>query len=197
MGAKYVLNLSWEYPPWVVGELSYRLKAVLPTIAKRIPLALVVRGDYDSVSEIDGMKLYVVAQSIRASPQVLSQCHTLNIDLIRGASRAIHEIGKPALINTHDWVSSIAGVYLNAHFGIPLAVSVYSTETMRSQEPKSLLSIGIFDLERHCFRAASCLIAEGPQVERSLINDYGIEGAKIAASLGAGSTEEVYRRFLA
>uniref|UniRef100_A0A7C3IKW4 Glycosyltransferase subfamily 4-like N-terminal domain-containing protein n=1 Tax=Candidatus Methanomethylicus mesodigestus TaxID=1867258 RepID=A0A7C3IKW4_9CREN len=196
MGAPYVLNISWEYPPWVVGDLSYKLKATLPTIAKRVPLAIVVRGDYDSVSEIDGMKLYVVAQSLRAFPQILSQCHTLNIDLIRGASKAIHEIGRPALINTHDWVSSIAGVYLNAHFGVPLAVSVYSTEVMRSDQPKSLLSMGIYDIERHCFRAASILIADSPEVEKSLEGDYGIRKEKIALSLGASSVEGVYRRYL-
>lgn len=147
-------------------------------MARSVPVALVVRGGSDGNSEVDGMKVYRVAQSVFTSPHVLAFAHVLNVDLLRGASRAIHESGGVALVHCHDWISSISGVFLKSNFGIPLVVSVYSTELTRSHAINNLLSMGIFDIERHCFQMADALVAAGAMAG-SLQRDYGIEASRI------------------
>jgi|GEM_PF-606455 len=180
-----VLNLTWEYPPWVIGRLSEELRTLLPPVAEAVPLIIVVRGDSDGVV-IDGkIRIYKVAESVRDSPHILAYAYSLNIDLIRGASRAIHDGGGVSLIHTHDWVSSLAGVYLSDYFKVPLIITAYTTETMRAQRVASLLSMGIFDVEKYCFSRADVLLTVSGAARDSLTKDYGINAGKIRV-LGEG-----------
>ncbi|MDI9644801.1 MAG: glycosyltransferase [Candidatus Verstraetearchaeota archaeon] len=190
---KPVLHLTWEYPPWRVGGLSDELKRTLPELASRVQTLLVVRGDKDETSEIDGMRLYKVSSSTRSCPHVLAYIHALNIDLVRGASAAIHDSRKVPIVHAHDWVSGLAGVYLKDIFRAPLLISVYSTELTRSKLLGSLLSMGIYDVERHCFDKADRLIVKEPGMREHLERQFGITPAKILEAGTADRLLEVYR----
>ncbi|MBM5805119.1 MAG: glycosyltransferase family 4 protein [Candidatus Verstraetearchaeota archaeon] len=179
-----ILHITWEYPPWVVGELSQRLKQILPSIARQIPSVLVVRGGHDRSSKMDDMILYEVGPSTRTSPHVLAYAHALNLDLVRGGCRAIHEQNGISLIHTHDWISSMAGMYLSSCFKIPFVISVYTTEIMRAGALTSLLSMGIYDVERYCFHRANVLSVQTEEMRRHLVRDYGVEAQKILVSKG-------------
>ncbi len=185
---KPVLNLTWEYPPWVIGGLSDELRTLLPPIAEAVPLIIVVRGDSDGVVMDGKIKVYKVAESVRDSPHILAYAHALNIDLIRGASRAIHEEEGVSIVHTHDWVSSLAGVYLSDYFRVPLIITAYTTETMRAQRVASLLSMGIFDVEKYCFSRADALLTVSNAARDSLTKDYGINAGKIRV-LGEGGED--------
>lgn len=167
-----VLHLSWEYPPWAVGDLSRRLKAMLPRLNALSPSTLVVRADKDETVQMDGMKVYKVGTSVRASPNFISYSQALNVELARGGSDALHSDTGIALIHSHDWVSSIAGVYLASNFKLPLVISVYSTEGMRARPPLSVLNRGIHDLERYCFQKAQALIVESDVMKKHLAQQY-------------------------
>jgi glycogen synthase len=175
---KAVLHISWEYPPFVVGGLSQELRRILPPLAKSVPVVLVVRAGSDGNSEVDGMKVYRVAQSVFTCPHILAYAHVMNVDLLRGASRAIHELGGVSIVHCHDWISALSGIFLKTNFGMPLVISVYSTELTRSRTLSSLLSMGIFDMEKHCFQQADALVAARP-LAGSLASDYGIEHGRI------------------
>jgi len=175
---KPVLHITWEYPPYVVGSLSQELRKTLAPLAEQVPVNLVVRADSDGTAEVDGMKVFKVAQSIMSSPHVLAYAHVLNIDLVRGASKAIHESGGVSLVHCHDWISSLAGVYISSNFCLPLVISVYSTELTRTRGLSTLLSMGIFDLEKHCLRRADAIVAD-LSLAKSLSNDYGVDLGKI------------------
>ncbi|MEM2125615.1 MAG: glycosyltransferase family 4 protein [Candidatus Methanosuratincola sp.] len=188
-----VMHISWEYPPWVVGGLSQELKMLLPEIAKRVRTILVVRGDRDEVSEMDGMRLFKFASSIKSSPHILAYIHALNIDLVRGAAAAIHEEGDIPLVHTHDWVSCIAGVYLKSCFGAPLVTSVYTTELTRSRALGALLNMGIFDIERHCFSRSDLVIVKSREMEEHLTEKFGLDRDKIAFARSADDIIDAYR----
>ncbi|MBC7127642.1 MAG: glycosyltransferase family 4 protein [Candidatus Methanosuratincola petrocarbonis] len=191
---KQVMHISWEYPPWVVGELSQELKSLLPEIAKRVRTILVVRGDRDWVTEADGIRIFECASSIRSSPHILAYIHALNIDLLRGASKAIHEGGDVPVVHTHDWVSGLAGVYLKACFGAPLVASVYTTELTRSKALGSLLNMGIFDIERYYFNRSDLVVIKSLEMKEHLEENYGLESGKIALARSADELMEAYRR---
>ncbi|MBC7120882.1 MAG: glycosyltransferase [Candidatus Methanosuratus sp.] len=189
-----VMHISWEYPPWVVGGLSQELKSILPELAKKVRTILVVRGDRDEVAEIDGMRLFKSASSIKCSPHILAYIHALNVDLVRGASTAIHEEGEVPVVHTHDWVSCLAGVYLKTCFGAPLVTSVYTTELTRSKALDSLLNMGIFDIERHCFRKSDLVVVKSHEMQVHLIEDFGLDKEKIAYARNADDLISAYRR---
>jgi glycogen(starch) synthase len=190
-----IIHLSWEYPPYTVGDLSRRLKALLPSLNRLVPTVLVVRAERDETTQIDGMKVYKIGTTVRAYPNFIAFCHAINVDLTRGGSDAIYGNPGIALIHTHDWVSSIAGVYLASNFRLPLIISIYSTEVTRARPPLNVLNRGIHDLERHCFHRAQALIAETAEMKRHLAEQY-----KLPLDAEVCQTPEevygVYRRWL-
>lgn len=190
-----VLHLSWEYPPWAIGDLSRRLKGILPQLSALSPSALVVRADRDETVQMDGMTVYKVGTSVRASPNFIAYSQALNVELARRGSDALHSDPGIALIHTHDWISSIAGVYLASNFKLPLVISVYSTEGMRARPPLTVLNRGIYDLERYCFQRAQALVVETEGMKDHLAEQYKLP---LAAEV-CGSPEQihrVYRRWL-
>ncbi len=190
-----VLHLSWEYPPWAVGDLSRRLKGILPGLSSLCPLALVVRGDRDETLQMDGMSVYKAGIAVRASPNFIAFSQTLNVELARRGSDALHSEPGIALIHTHDWISSIAGVYLATNFKLPLIISVYSTEETRARPPLGVLNKGIHDLERYCFQRAQALIVETEEMKRHLGGQYRPPvGAEVC--LTPEEIFGVYRRWL-
>jgi len=194
---KPVIHITWEYSPYVVGALSQELRRILPPLAKTIPLVLVVKGDADGVSVIDGIKTYKVGQSVRTSPHILIYSHVLNLDLVRGASTAVYDAGGASLLHSHDWLSSLAGVYLASHFGVPLVISVYSTEITRAHAITSLLSMGIYDIERHCFQRAEALVVASEEMKRHLTKDYGVDAGKVSVLKGThADLLGLYRRWV-
>jgi len=187
---KPVLHITWEYPPFVVGALSQELRGIISPLAKDVPLVLVVRAGQDGNSEQDGIRVYLVAQSIANSPHVLAFCHTMNIDLLRGACRAIYDSRGASVVHCHDWISALAGIYLKSNFGLPFVVSVYSTERSRNPAMNSLLSMGIFDIERHCFGYADSLVVPDSSLRADLTSGYGVDPSKIFE----GELIDLYRK---
>jgi hypothetical protein len=167
-----VLHLSWEYPPWAVGGLSRRLKSMLPQLGTLCPSALVVKADRDDTVQMDGMTVYKTGTSVKASPNFIAYAQALNVELARRGSDALHSDAGIALIHAHDWISSIAGIYLASNFKLPLVISVYSTEELRARPPLTSLNRGIHDLERFCFQKAQALIVETEVMKNHLIKQY-------------------------
>lgn len=191
---KPIINITWEYPPWVVGSLSQELKRILPQAAKSFPISLVVKGDGDSVTELDGMKVYTVGLSVKHSPHVLPYSHVLNVDLLRGACSAFHSEGGAQLVHTHDWISSLAGLYLSMNTGVPLVVSVYSTEVQRAGGLHSLMSMGIFDIERLCLSKARWVIAANEIAALRLTKEYAVPQSKLVVSKSTGGLAAFYKQ---
>ncbi|MGC8937134.1 MAG: glycosyltransferase, partial [Candidatus Methanomethylicaceae archaeon] len=191
-----LLHITWEYPPFVVGSLSRHLSELVPNLASKYPTMLVVKGDSDGFFESQGVRIYKVGASVRTSPHVLTYAHLLNMDLVRGAANALHDSGGVSLIHSHDWISSIASVHLSSYVGCPLFVSVYTTEITRSQSLRSVLSLGIFDVERYCFQRADRLLVQNSQMRDHLVKDYGVEKEKIVIGLDSNTVLEAYRGLL-
>jgi hypothetical protein len=190
-----VIHLSWEYPPWTVGDLSRRLKDLLPALNSLVSISLVVRADRDGMTQIDGMKVYKVGTSVRTSPNYIAYAQVLNIELTRGGSDAIHSDPGIAIVHAHDWISSIAGTYLASHFRMPLIISIYSTEAMRSRPPLNVVNRGIYDLERYCFQEAEALIVENEGMKSHLAEQYKLPG-RVEVCSSPEQVHGIYRRWL-
>lgn len=173
--------------------MSQELKRTLPPAAKSVPISLVVKGETDSILDMDGMKVYTVGQSVRHSPHVLPYSHALNVDLLRGACSAFHSEGGAQMVHTHDWISSLAGLYLSTNKGVPLAISVYSTEVQRAGGLHSLMSMGIFDVERLCLSKARWVITANEVAALRLAKEYAIPQSKLIVSKSMGGLAAFYR----
>ncbi|MCX8181709.1 MAG: glycosyltransferase [Candidatus Methanomethyliaceae archaeon] len=191
-----ILHITWEYPPFVVGALSKYLSEIIPNIASQYTTVLVVRGDTDGVFESQGIKIYKVGSSVRTHPHILTYAHLLNLDLLRGAANALHENGGASLIHSHDWISSIASIYLSSYIGCPLFISVYTTEITRSHSLKSVLSLGIFDLERYCFQRAERVFVRDHQMRDLLVSEYGVDRGRIVLGNDPETILKTYRGIL-
>lgn len=191
-----ILHITWEYPPFVVGTLSKYLSGIIPKIASQYKTVLVVRGDTDGIFESHGIKVYKVGSSVHTHPHILSYAHLLNLDLLRGTANALHENGGASIIHSHDWISSIASVYASSYIGCPLFISVYTTEITRSGSLKSVLSLGIFDLERYCFQRAERLFVQDPHMREHLVKDYGVDRGRIVLGTDHSKILETYRGIL-
>ncbi|MCS7098150.1 MAG: glycogen/starch synthase [Candidatus Methanomethyliaceae archaeon] len=193
---KPILHITWEYPPFVVGALSNFLHKLIPKLAQKYPLILVIRGDFDEKYSSEGVTIYKVGPYARIAPHILSFAYMLSIDLTRGASNAIHDHGGVSLIHSHDWISSISALYLSHFFKSPLVISVYSTEVKRAGSISTLLNMGIFDLEKKCFEKADIIIVENYDMRMHLVRDYEINNNKIFLARNAEEIINVYRRML-
>ncbi len=82
-----------------------------------------------------------------------------------------------AVIHCHDWITFNAGIELKERYGIPLVVTVHSTEIDRSGNfyPQKW----IMDIEREGMKHADHIIAVSDYTRRLVMDTYGISPDKI------------------
>ncbi len=176
-----------------MGSLSKELSEIIPKLASHHPIALVVKGDTDGTFKTGDFRIYKVGSSLRTFPHILAYAHALNMDLVRGAANVIHDYKGVSLVHSHDWISSLASLHVSSYVKCPFLISVYTTELTRSNSLRTLLGLGIFDIERFCFQRADRLIVKEDRMHDHLVNDYQIESDKICLGRDHRDILELYK----
>jgi glycogen(starch) synthase len=129
----HVLQLSWEFPPHVVGGMGRHVAELAPALAEaglRVSVvAPQLRGGPAEEEPADGMRVYRVplSQALGADyPGYVAQAS-------RDLERAAAELGPFDLIHAHDWLTAEAAGRLKQRWRIPLVATVHATERGRGR----------------------------------------------------------------
>jgi glycogen(starch) synthase len=156
---------SWEYPPRVVGQLADYINKLSTQLAKNKVETYVVTY-HDSltgvVEEASGVKVFRVANPVRAHIGFLTWDLTLNQEVERAAASIYYHADKQVdVIDVFDWHFIPAAVTLKNALNIPFVYSVESLEDHRSPDSntpynmsiKSIEWLALFEAEKVCVRS--------------------------------------------
>jgi glycogen(starch) synthase len=156
---------SWEYPPRVVGQLAdYINKLSTQLVKSKIETYVVTYHDSLTgvVEEASGVKIFRVANPVRAHIGFLTWDLTLNQEVERAAASIYYNADKQVdLIDVFDWHFIPAAVTLKNALNIPFVYSVESLEDHRSPDSntpynmsiKSIEWLGLFEAEKVSVRS--------------------------------------------
>lgn len=142
---------SWEYPPRVVGQLADYINNLSTQLSQNKVETYVVTY-HDSltgvVEEESGVKVFRVANPVRAHIGVLTWDLTLNQEVERAAASIYYEAEKQVdLIDVYDWHFIPAAVTLKNALDIPFIYSVESLEDHRSPNSNTPYNMSIKSIE--------------------------------------------------
>jgi glycosyltransferase involved in cell wall biosynthesis len=129
----HVLQLSWEFPPHVVGGMGRHVAELAPALAGAGLRVSVVtpqlRGGPADETLPGGVRVHRVplTQDPGADyPVYVAQAS-------RDLERAAAELGPFDLIHAHDWLTAEAAGRLKHHWRVPLVATIHATERGRGR----------------------------------------------------------------
>jgi glycogen(starch) synthase len=131
-----ILQVSWEYPPLVVGGLAAAVDGLSRALARRgHDVVVLTRAHPDAPDDavVDGVRVLRAHTDLPWTPP--EQFHT-------GAVSANHQIARlagvlrrdgwvPDVIHDHDWLTAWAADDLRSWFDVPMLATVHATELGR------------------------------------------------------------------
>jgi glycosyltransferase involved in cell wall biosynthesis len=192
---KPIFMIGWEFPPHNSGGLGVACQGMTRGLLELgLPVAFVLPkfmpggGSYsrhtfqaapgltmDMIQVNSNLEPYwrLAADSPRAYPS----------DMVGEAYRYGQVVGglaprfDPAVLHSHDWMSIPAGLAARRRTGKPLVVQIHSTERDRSGGGAPHPEIA--RIEKIGLQQADQVIAVSEYTKRQLVEDYGIDPAKI------------------
>lgn len=178
-----VAMLGWEYPPFKVGGLGTHCYGLTRSLAdKDVHVDFYMpKTKTNSKSDKKNLKIIEVGETTifpydRPEDKALAgkffeAVHRYNALLVEKVK------GTYNLIHCHDWLTMEAGIQIKENLGIPLVLSVHSTEFDRAGwlNPNQWF----VDLERKGMEKADKIIAVSHYTKRVIVEQYGINPDKI------------------
>jgi glycogen(starch) synthase len=185
-----VAMIGWEYPPFTVGGLGthcYGLTRSLCNMGVKVDFYMPqtrhgVKSDSCNliIKEVGETTVfpYDRPQSNEIPGQffeAVSRYNTLVIAKVKGRCYNI--------IHCHDWLTIQASIALKDLLGVPLVLTVHSTEYDRSGwlHPNQWF----IDIEREGMEKADKIVAVSQFTKRTIIEKYGIDPKKITVIYNA------------
>ncbi len=146
----HVLQVSWEYPPHIVGGLGRHVADLAPALAEHGVTVTVLtpqlRGG-ESLEHRAGVHVCRVAIPTLDTDDFPGFVHHAGRQL-EHAAHALFPGGRPDLIHVHDWLTAETGIALKHHWRVPLIATIHATERGRGRgEVNGWQSQRINDLE--------------------------------------------------
>ena len=180
----YVAMLGWEYPPFKVGGLGTHCYGLTRSLAdKNVKVDFYMPktkhkfdNDKDNLAIIEVGETEIFPYDRPEDKELAGQFfeavyryNDLLVSRIEGKYDAIH---------CHDWLTMKAGVALKEKLGVPLVLTVHSTEYDRSGwlYPNQWF----IDIEREGMEKADKIIAVSHFTKRVIVEKYGIHPDKIS-----------------
>jgi len=184
-----VAMIGWEYPPFTVGGLGthcYGLTRSLANMGAKVDFYMPqtkhgVTSDNRNlvIKEVGETTVfpYDRPESSEIAGQffeAVSRYNTLVVSKVKGTYDVIH---------CHDWLTIQASIALKDLLGVPLVLTVHSTEYDRSGwlHPNQWF----IDIEREGMEKADKIIAVSQFTKRTIIEKYGINPDKITVIYNA------------
>lgn len=174
---------SWEYPPWVVGQLAeYVSKLSSLLVRKKVETYVITFHDSltGTVEEANGVKVVRVANPIRTNINPLTWNLTLNQEIERVTANIYYqENGRIDLINVYEWHFIPAAITLKKAFNIPFVYSVESIEDQRSPHSNTPYNMSIKSIEWLGFYEAQKVSVKTEFMKDEITRVYRVPEEKI------------------
>ena len=196
-----VAMLGWEYPPFKVGGLGTHCYGLTRSLAdKDVSIDFFMpKTKHTLTSENKNLKIIEVGET-----EIFPYDRPLNRELSGQFFESVYRYndllvqkvkGTYNLIHSHDWLTMKAGVQLKEKHGIPLVLTIHSTEYDRSGwiNPNEWF----INIEKEGMEKADLLIAVSNFTKRVMIERYGIPAEKIQVvhnavyPIGEGAKKDV------
>jgi glycogen(starch) synthase len=184
-----VAMIGWEYPPFTVGGLGthcYGLTRSLANMGAKVDFYM-PQTKHGATSDNRNLVIKEVGETTvfpydRPESneiagqffEAVSRYNTLVVTKVKGTYDVIH---------CHDWLTIQASIALKDLLGVPLVLTVHSTEYDRSGwlHPNQWF----IDIEREGMEKADKIIAVSQFTKRTIIEKYGINPDKITVIYNA------------
>ncbi len=131
----HVLQISWEYPPHIVGGLGRHVADLVPALTEHGVKVTVItpqlRGGVP-FEQRDLLAVCRIAIEPIDSDDFPSQVYHTGRQLER-AAHALFPGGRPDLIHVHDWLTAEVGIALKHYWRVPLIATIHATERGRGR----------------------------------------------------------------
>jgi len=178
-----IAMIGWEYPPFKVGGLGTHCYGLTRSLAdKNISVDFYMpktkhnaQNDKDNLNiiEIGETEIfpYDCPEDKELAGQFFESVYRYNDLLVEKVK------GDYSLIHCHDWLTMKAGIALKEKLGVPLILTVHSTEYDRSGwlYPNDWF----INIEREGMEKADRIIAVSHFTKRVIVEKYGINPKKI------------------
>ena len=194
-----VLHVTYEYPPYTMGEVSFKVRKLVRELSEMdLDVILVHPSDLEGVWYDGRVEIWTVTKSIKTDLHIVTLAWSLAMDLVRRISEILNYYkGDVDVIHCHEWISTIPGVLTSLTFRKPLIVSVYSVESMRG-DLVNLISMSIDGIEKLCFSHALYLMTDNDKTYSNLMNMRKVLPRRTIISLVKSAKDilRIYRRAL-
>src|SRR5438270_5389233 len=130
-----ILELTWEYPPHVVGGLGSHLAALAPALASLGVEVTVLTPRLNGGAareELPGLTILRIDPPVLAE-DLLIRVQQANLALDRTAEELIAADGPFDVIHAHDWLVALAAISLKHRHKIPLVATIHASERGRGR----------------------------------------------------------------
>ncbi len=184
-----VAMIGWEYPPFKAGGLATHCYGLTRSLSdKNTKVYFFMPKTKESAkSDKENLKIIEVGEtevfpydrpdSKEIGGNFYDSVYYYNSLVVSKVGEEIKKEGKFNAIHCHDWLTMKAGIEIKEKWGIPLVLTVHSTEYDRSGwlNPNQWF----IDLEREGMEKADKIIAVSHFTKRVCVEKYGIKPDKI------------------
>ncbi len=184
-----VAMLGWEYPPFKAGGLATHCFGLTRSLADRGVLVdfFMPKTKRSVVSDRPGLRIVEVGESEvfpydRPDVKVIGggffdAVYFYNDLVVGSVLENSRRVGGYDVVHCHDWLTMKAGIALKGLLGVPLVVSVHSTEFDRSGW--LFPNQWFVDVEREGMLVADRVIAVSHFTKRVIVERYGVDSGKV------------------
>ena len=190
-----VAMIGWEYPPFKAGGLATHCYGLTRSLAdKNVKVYFFMpKTKHNTSSDKSNLKIIEVGEtevfpydrpdSKEISGNFYKTVYYYNRLVFSKVEEKIEEEGKFDAIHCHDWLTIKAGITLKEKWGMPLVLTIHSTEYDRSGwlYPNQWF----IDIEKEGMEKADCIIAVSEFTKRVCVKKYGIHPDKISVVYNA------------
>ncbi len=122
-----------------------------------------------------------------SSQSIVERVKTTSQSLYRKLSTA-HKKTPFHIVHCHDWYSSEVGIMASKKLGLPMVLTLHSTEYERlGGSAKNRISVKIKTMEKAAVEAASIVIAANASVRDLIVDEYGASADKVVVIPGSNN----------
>ena len=136
-----ILELSWEYPPYLVGGLGQHIAGLAPALGGlnttfgpiQVDLVTTRFAGGDAIEQVNQ---YLTVHRVDLPPidPTDSYNHVIaDNDMLAEYAATLVEREPYQIVHVHDWLTGAAGIALKNRFKVPLVVTMHATERGRQQ----------------------------------------------------------------
>ena len=185
-----IAMISWEYPPFKAGGLATHCYGLTRSLADKNAKVFffmpktkhIVKNDKKNLKILEAGEIDIFPYDRPDSKEIeggfFEAVYKYNALVAAKVNASIKANGKYDIIHCHDWLTMKAGIAIKEKTGIPLVLTVHSTEYDRSGwlNPNQWF----IDIEREGMEKANRIIAVSHFTKRVIVDKYGINPDKIS-----------------